>query len=936
MKFRNVNLLLIAFFCGFSAYLSFQKNDYQRENEVDYGEESAAKKQWELKMLMDPALGKIPEGSRLKELAFLRAFQENESGISARKMRGITWNQRGPWNVGGRTRGLAIDVSDPNHLMAGGVSGGIWQSKDAGKSWQKVSMPQAHPGCVSITQDPRPGKTHIWYALSGEIYGTSASGGDAFYLGDGAFRSLDNGTTWAPIASTAAGTPNGFSISFQGGWRIVASPVDTVAACLYMATYGTIYRSRDTGNTWTAVIGSGNNSYFSDVAVTSEGIVYAFLSSGGGTKGFYRSADGIHFTNITPSFLKSYDRTVIGINPNDENEVYFLSELPSDTSGGVKTTNYEGTPEYVSLLKYRYLSGDGSAGGGAWTNLSQNLPVNSANQFDKFNCQGGYDLLVKIQPGTNHVFVGGTNLYRSTDGFSTPNQVQQIGGYAIATTLPNFGVYPNHHPDQHELYFVKGSPQKAYSVSDGGVNFTDDINAETVSWENRSLGYITSQFYSIAIDESKPFDQYVLGGLQDNGNYLTSSNNLTSTWRMTINGDGAYNYIAPDRSFYVISTQLGNVRKVLLDERGAVLGKKRIDPAGYDKSAYNFINHLAVDPNDQNYLFMPIGKRLARLSNLRSIECNNDNNKLSAGWTISQDSIKTADLPDNIKAEITFVAISKKPAGIVYIGTSNKEIYRVNNPYSDQMTFTLLGVSRLPLRGYVSGISIDPEDANRVLVCYSNYNVNSLVYTQDGGSTWFLVGGNLEKNDNSSSTNPSVRCVNTLVQADGTRRYFAGTSIGLFSTDSLILATAGSVNNTVWQQESADGIGAAVVTDIRVRQADGYVAVATHGNGVFDSYYTGRQTPAGFNSEHIYSIYPNPANQEINFSFPSLSGDDFFEAAIFDVLGRRVNTALQGYFTAGTYTIPLSTASFHNGYYFIVWYQKGMTKRGAAPFIIKH
>ncbi|HAD34886.1 MAG TPA: hypothetical protein DCF44_10400 [Chitinophagaceae bacterium] len=68
--------------------------------------------------------------------------------------------------------------------------------------------------------------------------------------------------------------------------------------------------------------------------------------------------------------------------------VYFLSELPSDTSGGVETKDYEGNPEWVSLCKYQYLSGDGTGIGGLLSNLSTNLPVNNPNQFDRFNCQG--------------------------------------------------------------------------------------------------------------------------------------------------------------------------------------------------------------------------------------------------------------------------------------------------------------------------------------------------------------------------------------------------------------------------------------------------------------------------------------------------------------------------------------------------------------------
>ena len=45
------------------------------------------------------------------------------------------------------------------------------------------------------------------------------------------------------------------------------------------------------------------------------------------------------------------------------------------------------------------------------------MPANRPTTFDNFNAQGGYDLLVKVKPDEpNVVFIGGTNLWRSTDG----------------------------------------------------------------------------------------------------------------------------------------------------------------------------------------------------------------------------------------------------------------------------------------------------------------------------------------------------------------------------------------------------------------------------------------------------------------------------------------------------------------------------------------
>ncbi|MBP6624378.1 MAG: hypothetical protein KA198_04360 [Chitinophagaceae bacterium] len=908
---------IIFIFSGIAYYFLHQVSLTQEEYEQETVEESLKKQAWIQSMLSDPATGKIPISARSQELKFAEEF---ERIYGSQRTRGVSWNQRGPWNVGGRTRAFAMDVNNPNHLIAGAVSGGIWQSLDAGNSWTKVSKSDAHPGIVSITQDKRAGKTNIWYAQSGEITGTSASGGESFYLGDGAFRSIDNGNTWTSIASTSTGKPNAFSDAFQGGWRIAASPVDSVKACVYIAAYGSIIRSTDTGNTWTNVLGSiNNNTYYSDVAVSKTGIVYAaFSSDGGPATGFFRSADGVHFTNITPSFLKSYDRTVLEINPNNENEVYFLSELPSDTSGGVTTTNYEGTKEYVSLVKYNYLSGDGTGTGGQWTNLSPNLPVNSPNQFDKFNCQGGYDLVVKCQPGSNTVIIGGTNLYRSKDGFTSPNQIKQIGGYGIATQLVNFTGYPNHHPDQHDLFFLPNNPEKLYSVCDGGVFFTEDVNAEEVVWQDKNRGYHTTQLYTVSIDESKPYDQWVLGGFQDNGNYITYSNNPTATWKMTVNGDGAYNYIAPNRAFYVISTQQGNVRKVLLDEYGNMMTRRRIDPAGYDKSLYNFINPIVVDPKDNRYLYMPIGKKIARLNNLNEIETINNNDKLTTGWDVTKDTIPTKKFDANsAEPEITALAIANNKANILYVGTNNRDLFRIDGANTGEMKFKKLDSAlRIPAGGYISGIAIDPDSAKNILIAISNYNILSLFYSKDSGKSFFYVGGNLEGAANSTGVAPSVRCVNILVDNNGKRRYFAGTSIGLFSTDSLVLTTNTGLNKTVWTHESPELIGANVVVDIKIRQSDGYMAVATHGNGIFETYYTGNKAPNPTTEINANQIYPNPANSQIAYTF-NASQDERIEAFIFDFQGRRLMKIVNGTYRAGKFTIFVNTSGLSCGHYFI-------------------
>ena len=126
----------------------------------------------------------------------------------------------------------------------------------------------------------------------------------------------------------------------------------------------------------------------------------------GAAGGIWRFQDGAPWTRINPDtsagFPFVFDRFVIGINPNNENEVYFLGSTP----GYGHFNEYINSIDWTSLWKYTYISGDGSGAGGQWQNLSENLP-NIGTEFDRFAAQGGYDLVVKVtgvpDPSTGYV-----------------------------------------------------------------------------------------------------------------------------------------------------------------------------------------------------------------------------------------------------------------------------------------------------------------------------------------------------------------------------------------------------------------------------------------------------------------------------------------------------------------------------------------------------
>ena len=153
-----------------AAALAMKKIRKQLKSVISSPEDPRARYMYEFERLRNPYTGKIPENIRQKELAFSATLPVAEARTfagTARNARGQVenWNRRGPFNVGGRTRALAIDVNNENIILAGGVSGGVWRSTDGGTSWTKTTDPNLLQSVTTVDQDKRTGKTNIWYLV---------------------------------------------------------------------------------------------------------------------------------------------------------------------------------------------------------------------------------------------------------------------------------------------------------------------------------------------------------------------------------------------------------------------------------------------------------------------------------------------------------------------------------------------------------------------------------------------------------------------------------------------------------------------------------------------------------------------------------------------------------------------------------------------------
>lgn len=820
-------------------------------------------KAFEFERLKNPSTGKIPTNIRQKELAFA-------SRLPVKTDRALSWEARGPINKGGRTRAFAIDISNDSVYYAGGVTGGVWRSENMGQSWTKTTDPMQMHSVTSIVQDIRPGKEQTWYCGTGEYYGiVSGTSFTSRYSGDGIFKSTDGGLTWAPLASTQSGTPE---TNYTNGdmdyvWRIVTDHTDLTNDVVLAAVYNGIFRSTDGGMTWTPVLGLGTSTStadFTDIIITPTGTFYASLSSDGATKGIFRSDDGINWTNITPnSWPLNYRRITMAYAPSDETQIWFFAETPGTMNNG------------HSVWKYKYLSGDGSGSNGIWENKENGLPTDNCVGFFNFNfgqvnTQSSYDICVAVHPlDTQLVFIGGTNIYRTTDGFTNSSNSRWIGGYTCDySDLKNY-VYPNHHPDQHGIYFHPADPNKMISINDGGVYECNDfIVPDTLNWIDLNNGYITTQFYTVAMEQGQATSDIVIGGMQDNGTWFTNTTELDSAWVEINRGDGSYCAIPEGRNFYIMSTQNSKLYKKDVDDDGNFTTYTRIDPTGGPNN-YNFINSFELDPNNNNRLYLNGRVKIWRQDSLDEIPYLDDYyNTISMGWTaISQSQISIS------AGYITTVESCKSAPNTIWYGTSKSLLYRLDSADSQNPVKTDISGDNWPSNAYISSIAVNPFDSSKIMVTFSNYGIPSAFYTNNGGITWSDVSGNLEENLDGTGSGPAFYWSYIYPNGD----FYVGTSTGLYSTSTL------DSSNTVWSQEGASTIGNVVINMIDARMHDGKMIVATHGNGVYSATNVPQvESLEEFKSFNV-SVYPNPSSDYVQVAV-----EEDFTYDLYNISGKRI------------------------------------------------
>ena len=763
----------------------------------------------------------MPIHSTADESASANTGDSGSGGTTTQVGSGLggTWQHLGPGNVGGRTRSLIINPTNPNVMWAAGVGGGIWKSTNGGASWAPKGDLLQNIAVSTLIQDPR--NADILYAGTGEGF----FNGDAI-RGAGIFKSIDGGETWNQLSSTA-----------NSNFFYVQKMAITKGATqrIYAATRAGIFRSTDGGNTFSLVLSGSAINGCMDLAIqTDRALAYVFATCGtlqaaGSTSGgIWRALDTSNAMTWTKVFgPTNMGRTSLALAPSNQGIIYALA-----------ASNETGNFNEGLLAVYRSTA---SGAPGSWTTqvsntsstiqntLLLNNPIEAtlkecgfgASDLYQFT-QGWYDNIIAVDPANpNVVWAGGIDLFRSDDG----GQNWGIASYWWAGP----GIDPEFaHADHHIIVFhpqYNGTTnQTMYEGSDGGIYYTTNARANVafspgattassavcgntvandVSWLPLNNSYEVSQFYDgVAYPDGNTF----FGGMQDNGTPLGTIGGGTNAWVSIRGGDGGYVAVNPANTnmLWAENTGLSIVRST---NGGATYSSFT---SGINEASGNFlfINTFTQDPN--NPAIMWTGGAFP----WRTTKATDTPTVSSPIWT------KAGAF---FGQRLTAIAVAPGDSNTVYIGGQTGSVWRNSAALTATSATTWASSKPRPDSNYVSWVAVDPTVKTTVYATVSTFNAGGTGHvfkSTDGGVTWSNI-------DGSGATGIPDTPVHTIaIDPANSQRIYVGSDIGVFVTTD---------GGATWNRENT-GFANVSVDSLKVLNLGGgvrYLYAFTHGRSAW-------------------------------------------------------------------------------------------------------
>jgi len=697
----------------------------------------------------------------------------------------MAWRERGPNNIGGRTRVVFYDPNDVTgkRVFAGGVSGGLWMNNDITNeniSWVQVGISEnLSITCYAID----PNDSNIWYVGTGESY----TGNDG--TGNGIWRSTDGGTTWSNyivvnldkaefrrvyfttelLAWNNQGTTELFA-SFDGQFDI--DPVGFEPSGWWRIVGGSRTRIN--------FLNEERRPYvFSDIEIAADNSIWLatkhnIYGNGGGK--VFRSLDGEKFTEKY-SFTNG-GRTELAVSKQNANSVYALCSVDNNSA--------------VSMVK--------TTDGTAFTNIALPNDVDTSISADDFTRrQGFYNLTLEVDLKNDAIlYAGGIDLFRSTDSGSSWDQISKWSNNN--SNLRNLNVSLVH-ADQHAVVIDPNNSDNVIFANDGGIYYSSTIGTalnNPLSITSRNKDYNITQFYSGAIGQDEK-NEILIGGAQDNGSlFIQNAQSGVNSFEDIFGGDGIETFIDKDGKYLIVSF----IRNVYGAYPIPFSSRNDLVLIVNDQSSGSFANIADLDDNlDILYTNATINndERIGRYSDLIG----------EPGVTYFSD--------NQLFEEPTAIKVSPYTtnSSTVFIGTEGATLLKVSDLNTSSPTWENIDVAESVNVGSISDIDFGTNESE-ILVTLHNYGVDNIYYTSDGGINWNVKDGDF----------PDIPVKTIKMNPLNSNEVIIGTNAGVWKTSNFM-----SINPD-WVQ-SQNGMSSVRVTDFDLRTSDNTVLASTYGRGLF-------------------------------------------------------------------------------------------------------
>jgi len=751
-------------------------------------------------MTIDPKEKRVPHERLLTSYKYSQKLKQ-KTKVDYRNS--FVWNQVES-NMGGRTRGIMWDPTVNNKVWACSVTGGLWYNKnisDDNSKWKIVDnfWPGLSTNC--ITYDPN--DPNIFYVGTGEYHTARVIYRESSGLGYGIWKTTDAGKTWNLINSTKdfnyisdikVRNENGISVIYAGvvsgnykGTSHISNPSDG------------LYRSNDGGQNWEQVLPlalfSQNPYAPSDLEISASGKIFVgtlknidgkggatILSSTTGLKGSWQIYNDYNKIIKLDANYPIPGRVIISTAPSDKNIVYAI------IGAG-----------YENIYGFNYANGNyilrSNDAGNTWKSIG--IPLN---------------FTISVNPtDPNNVFIGGLDLWKTING---GEDWKRVSDWWLMT---RGGGDRYVHADMHWILYKPNSSNEAIFSTDGGIFYSSSANKELPEFEEKNLGYSTLQFYSCDINPE--IDQNIfIGGLQDNGSLLYTGTTLDIN-NMISGGDGAYCFFDDDEPNLLYTSIYYN--KFYL-----------FDSLNYQKTIGIYGTGVFINPCDldskNNIIYTNacsfIGDRvnqLIKISNLPDTSINT-----------------TVFLDTDLGTYFSHIKVSPHaPLGqsTLFVGSQNGRLFKITNAQSTPLT-TEIGSNNFP-EGFISCVSVGGNE-DTLMVTFSNYGVNSVWETHDGGDNWKDISYNL----------PDMPVRWALYHPKNSKLKMLATELGIWY----------NYKENLWSPYST--FPNVRVDMLKIRKADNTVLAASHGQGLFWTKWDHNPVKTNKTTLSDISIYPNPSN----------------------------------------------------------------------------